>query len=171
MVRPAPGTNDSGSTSNIAYLYCFRTVNGQNIISERLKIDSHILILEITIIDGCLESFYQHSQVTNQPIKKSKPTHKLPPHNSIIAHAYTSIYDGIMLNSYGCAGKIQIWIFHNSGRGVWMDPHVMIGYFVHWNQLELELVESVCLWDVGVVEKAWMILQFGKSPILARNLS
>ena len=38
--------------------------------SKQLKIDSHVLVLEITVIDRSLESFYQHSQVTNQLIKK-----------------------------------------------------------------------------------------------------
>jgi hypothetical protein len=51
-----------------------------------------------------------------------------------------------------------------------MHPHVVIGYSVHWNQLELELVEMDCLVNVGVVEKGWVTVALRISRVLGRNL-
>jgi hypothetical protein len=37
-----------------------------------------------------------------------------------------------------------------------MDEHIPMGYGGHWNEVELELYETGCLLEVGVVEKGWI---------------
>jgi hypothetical protein len=117
-----PCSNDSGSTSNITYLYALRAVQAQSINIKVKQCNKNAMPpLHVSVIYGCLVSLKKKLLLLLGSPKQYKPhqmrnqTHKSPSHDPIVAHAHTSLYGCLdPINSIRCPGEIQIGEFGGS---------------------------------------------------------
>jgi hypothetical protein len=161
MCGSRPCSNDSGSTSNITYLYALGAVQAQSINIKVKKCNKKTVPpLRVPIIYGRLmrlKSLLLASPKKYKPHKMRNQTHKSPSHNPVIAHAHTSLYGGLIpINSIRCPGEIQIGESGGSQRFTRGNEGIAMWDGGNSDKMEFELYETGCFLKVGVVEERWI---------------
>jgi len=84
-------------------------------------------------------------------------THKSPSHDSIIAHAHTSLHNCLIpINSIRCPGEIQIGEFGGSRRLTRRNEDIVVWDGGNWDKVEFEFYEAGCFLKAGVVKERWI---------------